>query len=102
MAVITPLLWGRGRGRGRFFTMVKLTITHWAEADRPREKLERLGAGALSDAELLAILIGSGTPKVKDGRKRQWKRHQYSIVQRISISLCTQRYKTLTLKKAGF
>ena len=32
-----------------------------AEADRPREKLERLGADALSDAELLAILIGSGT-----------------------------------------
>ena len=40
-----------------------LSITHWAEADRPREKLERLGANALSDAELLAILIGSGTPK---------------------------------------
>ena len=43
--------------------MDKLTISHWAEADRPREKLERLGAAALSDAELLAILIGSGTPK---------------------------------------
>ena len=41
----------------------KLSITHWAEADRPREKLEKLGATALSDAELLAILIGSGTPK---------------------------------------
>ena len=44
-------------------TMEKLSISHWAEADRPREKLERLGASALSDAELLAILIGSGTPK---------------------------------------
>ena len=43
--------------------LIKLSITHWAEADRPREKLERLGAGALSDAELLAILIGSGTRK---------------------------------------
>lgn len=42
--------------------MEKLSINHWAEADRPREKLERLGANALSDAELLAILIGSGTP----------------------------------------
>lgn len=41
--------------------MEKLSINHWAEADRPREKLERLGADALSDAELLAILIGSGT-----------------------------------------
>lgn len=39
----------------------KLAISHWAEADRPREKLERLGASTLSDAELLAILIGSGT-----------------------------------------
>lgn len=37
-----------------------LPIAHWAEEDRPREKMERLGAEALSDAELLAILIGSG------------------------------------------
>lgn len=42
----------------------KLTITDWAEEDRPRERLERLGAEALSNAELLAILIGSGTPLV--------------------------------------
>ncbi len=38
----------------------KLNINHWAKEDRPREKLERQGAGALSNAELLAILIGSG------------------------------------------
>ena len=41
----------------------KLNINQWAEEDRPREKMERLGAQALSDAELLAILIGSGSPK---------------------------------------
>lgn len=41
----------------------KLTIAHWAEEDKPREKLERLGASALSNAELLAILIGSGSPQ---------------------------------------
>ena len=41
----------------------KLTINHWAEEDRPREKLMRLGAEALSNAELLAILIGSGSTK---------------------------------------
>ena len=41
--------------------MKSISINNWAEADRPREKLERLGASALSDAELLAILIGSGT-----------------------------------------
>lgn len=38
----------------------KLTINQWAEEDRPREKMMRLGPSALSDAELLAILIGSG------------------------------------------
>lgn len=41
----------------------KLTIADWSEEDRPREKLERLGAQALSDAELLAILVGSGSTK---------------------------------------
>ena len=38
-------------------------ITNWAEEDRPREKLMARGAAALSNSELLAILIGSGTPK---------------------------------------
>ncbi len=38
----------------------KLSINQWAEEDRPREKLATLGAEALSNAELLAILIGSG------------------------------------------
>lgn len=41
----------------------KLNINQWALEDRPREKLERLGAQALSDAELLAILVGSGSPQ---------------------------------------
>ena len=39
---------------------VKLNINQWAEEDRPREKLIQQGALALSNAELLAILIGSG------------------------------------------
>lgn len=43
--------------------MEKLTINQWAEEDRPREKLLHQGAEALSNAELLAILIGSGSPK---------------------------------------
>ena len=41
----------------------KLTINKWAEEDRPREKLMNLGAETLSNAELLAILIGSGSPR---------------------------------------
>ena len=40
----------------------KLTIKQWSEEDRPREKLKKQGRQSLSDAELLAILIGSGTP----------------------------------------
>lgn len=38
----------------------KLNIKAWAEEDRPREKLLSKGRSALSDAELIAILIGSG------------------------------------------
>jgi DNA repair protein RadC len=38
-------------------------IPQWAESDRPREKLLLKGKAALTDAELLAILIRSGTPK---------------------------------------
>ncbi len=37
-----------------------LTIKEWAEEDRPREKMLRHGVSTLSDAELIAILIGSG------------------------------------------
>ena len=38
----------------------KLTIKSWALDDRPREKLLLKGKDTLSDAELIAILIGSG------------------------------------------
>ncbi|MBM3404423.1 MAG: JAB domain-containing protein [Bacteroidetes bacterium] len=41
----------------------KITIKCWAEDDRPREKLLLKGRNALSDAELIAILIGSGTAR---------------------------------------
>lgn len=40
--------------------MEKLGIKDWAKEDRPREKLLEKGASTLTDAELLAILIGSG------------------------------------------
>lgn len=39
----------------------KISIKSWAEEDRPREKLSTQGRRALSDAELIAILIGSGS-----------------------------------------
>ena len=43
------------------YPATSLPITAWAEDDRPREKLQYKGRQALSDAELLAILIGSGS-----------------------------------------
>ena len=39
----------------------RVAIKYWAEEDRPREKLLIKGKSALSNAELLAILIGSGS-----------------------------------------
>lgn len=41
-------------------TTTRLVIKDWAEEDRPREKLLSKGVNALSDSELVAILIGSG------------------------------------------
>lgn len=38
-----------------------LRLKNWSPEDRPREKLMMKGTGALSDAELLAILLGTGT-----------------------------------------
>lgn len=40
----------------------KLNIKNWAHEERPREKLLYRGTSSLSDAELVAILIGSGNP----------------------------------------
>ena len=45
-------------------TTVKLSVRQWASEDRPSNKLQNLGTAALSDSELLAILVGSGTPQM--------------------------------------
>ena len=50
----------------------RLSIREWKEDERPREKLLSKGAGSLSDAELLAIILGFGTKEesaVDLGRK---------------------------------
>jgi DNA repair protein RadC len=53
-------------------------IKDWPESERPREKLVKHGPAALTDAELLAILIGSGTSKVTavDLAKRLFIEHK--------------------------
>jgi DNA repair protein RadC len=39
-----------------------MRVTDLPELDRPRERLLKLGAGALSDRELLALILGAGSP----------------------------------------
>lgn len=57
------------------------SIKSWSPEDRPREKLMQKGASALSDAELLAILIGSGTAKLSavDLAKNILRQVDYSL-----------------------
>ncbi len=43
------------------FMQYKTNIKAWAAEDRPRHKMDRLGAEALTNAELLSILIGTGS-----------------------------------------
>lgn len=45
-------------------SVYRTRIKDWSEEERPREKLELRGPKALTDAELLAILLGSGTRKI--------------------------------------
>ncbi len=40
-----------------------MSIKHWPVSERPRERLQHQGAAALSDAELLALLLGSGSAR---------------------------------------
>lgn len=44
-----------------YYIMENFSIRFWAEDDRPREKMMLKGRNVLSNAELLAIIIGSGT-----------------------------------------
>ena len=48
-------------------TTFRLSIKQWAPEDRPTERLQRFGTDSLTDAELLAILIGSGTSQYSAG-----------------------------------
>jgi DNA repair protein RadC len=70
-----------------------LTIKHWSEDDRPREKLLLKGKQILTDAELIAILIGSGNrdESAVELSKRILASvdHQLSALGKVSISQLT-------------
>ena len=67
----------------------KLSINQWAEDDRPREKLIQKGRAALSDAELIAILIGSGNrdESAVDLSKRILNQSNQDLNQLASLSI---------------
>ena len=70
-------------------TAIRLSIKQWAPEDRPTERLQRFGAESLTDGELLAILIGSGT-------------QQYSAVDIANYVLGKFNRNLNTLGKARF
>ena len=82
----------------------RLTIREWAEDDRPREKMLKKGMQSLSDAELLAILIGSGNKDesaVELSRRilRECKDNLNELAQ-LSISDLCKRFKGIGEAKA--
>ena len=94
--------------------MKKLTINQWAIEDRPREKMMLKGAEALSDAELLAILIGSGNTEESAvtlmqrtlaccnndlNRLGKWEVHDFSRFKGLGPSKCITIMASLELGK---
>lgn len=84
--------------------MNKLSIKQWAEEDRPREKLMLKGVSALSDSELLAILIGSGNPQESavelSKRILQKAGNDLNKLGKMSISDLTGQFKGIGPAKA--
>ncbi len=76
----------------------KTTIKSWAEEDRPREKLLQKGRQALTDAELLAIILGTGNKEESavDLAKRILGETQNNLIELSKLS-----YKELTKKFKG-
>ena len=59
----------------------KVTMKEIPSADRPYEKSEKLGAGALSDTELLAVLLRTGTRGENALSQRRKRNSRSSSVQ---------------------
>jgi DNA repair protein RadC len=70
-------------------TTVKLSVRNWAVEDRPSYKLQNYGASALTDAELISLLVGSGTA-------------QYNAVEIANHILCKFDRDLSKLSKAEF
>lgn len=79
-------------------------IHSWAEDDRPREKMLKRGAQALSNAELLAILINSGNDEENavELSKRILRESGDSLIElgRLEVNDLMRRYRGIGLAKA--
>jgi DNA repair protein RadC len=79
-------------------------IKEWSEDDRPREKLVTLGKQNLSNAELLAIVIGSGNREESAVQLSQRilaeVNNQFSNLSRLTIPQLTSRFKGIGVAKA--
>lgn len=73
-----------------------MPITDWPEEDRPREKLLRRGSQALTDAELIAIFLQTGTRgKTALDMAKEWL-HEFG-----SLKKCLSAPRAAILQKAG-
>ena len=66
----------------------KLNIKQWSKADRPREKMMSKGSEALSDAELLGIMIGSGNTEESESKEREQIRCSEDIYKLFHPLMC--------------
>ncbi len=82
----------------------KMSIKHWASEDRPREKLLAKGLASLTNAELIAILIGSGNrdESAVDISKRILNDYQNSLNElgKATIDNLTKNYRGIGEAKA--
>ncbi len=80
------------------------SIKHWSEDDRPREKMLLKGRKVLSDSELLAIIIGSGSrgESAVDLSKRILRDHgdNFNELGKISIKELINKYRGIGEAKA--
>jgi DNA repair protein radc len=81
-----------------------MKIKDWAEDDRPREKMLQKGISSLSDAELIAILIGSGSRGKSAVELSQEilydQNYDLNQLGRLNIQELTRKYKGIGTAKA--
>ena len=79
-----------------------MKINEWTPDDRPREKLIKHGASTLTDTELLAIILRSGTREKSVFEISTEILSEYNLSQlgRLSVEELTQKYKGIGETKA--